>query len=127
MEGGVYRFVDFAFMKKVFKSISVNHNYICKYNIGSFASNLKYAEDARDLQDNWMSLFDVNLVSINEQFNPLISMDMVWANNLTTLGYQPSPGCEPEPGKRSVVGNLWQRDRFGTGIPVWKSSYLPKK
>lgn len=42
------------------------------------------------------------------------------------LGYQPSPGCEPEPGKRSVVGNLWQRDRFGTGIPVWKSSYLPK-
>lgn len=76
--------IDFAFMKKVFKSISVNHNYICKYNIGSFASNLKYAEDARDLQDNWMSLFDVNLVSINEQFNPLISMDMVWANNLTT-------------------------------------------
>ena len=65
--------IDFAFMKKVFKSISVNHNYICKY-----------AEDARDLQDNWMSLFDVNLVSINEQFNPLISMDMVWANNLTT-------------------------------------------
>ena len=76
--------IDFAFMKKVFKSISVNHNYICKYNIGSFASNLKYAEDARDLQDNWMSLFDVNLVSINEQFNPLISMDLVWANNLTT-------------------------------------------
>lgn len=76
--------INFAFMKKVFKSISVNHNYICKYNIGSFASNLKYAEDARDLQDNWMSLFDVNLVSINEQFNPLISMDMVWANNLTT-------------------------------------------
>ena len=76
--------IDFAFMKKVFKSSSVNHNYICKYNIGSFASNLKYAEDARDLQDNWMSLFDVNLVSINEQFNPLISMDMVWANNLTT-------------------------------------------
>ena len=76
--------IDFAFMKKVFKSISVNHNYICNYNIGSFASNLKYAEDARDLQDNWMSLFDVNLVSINEQFNPLISMDMVWANNLTT-------------------------------------------
>ena len=76
--------IDFAFMKKVFKSISVNHNYICKYNVGSFASNLKYAEDARDLQDNWMSLFDVNLVSINEQFNPLISMDMVWANNLTT-------------------------------------------
>ena len=46
--------IDFAFMKKVFKSISVNHNYICKYNIGSFSSKLKYVEDARGLQDNWM-------------------------------------------------------------------------
>lgn len=75
---------DFAFMKKVFKSFSLNHTYTCKYNVGSFASNLKYAEDARDAQNNWMSLFDVNMVSINEQFNPLISADMVWMNNITS-------------------------------------------
>lgn len=75
---------DLAFMKKVFKSFTLNHTYTCKYNVGSFASNLKYAEDARDAQDNWMAVYDVNVVSINEQFNPLISMDMVWANNLTT-------------------------------------------
>ena len=31
-----------------------------------------------------MAMFDVNMVSINEQFNPLISADMVWINNLTT-------------------------------------------
>ena len=71
-------------MKKVFKSFSLNHTYTCKYNIGSYASNLKYAEDVRDAQDNWMAMFDVNMVSINEQFNPLISADMVWINNLTT-------------------------------------------
>ena len=65
--------IDFAFMKKVFKSISVNHNYICKYNIGSFASNLIYAEDDRHLQDNRNSQFDENLVTINEQINPQIS------------------------------------------------------
>lgn len=75
---------DIGFVKKIFRSISINHTYTCKYNIGSFASNLKYAEDARDAQQNWMSVFDVNMVSINEQFNPLISMDMIWANNLTT-------------------------------------------
>lgn len=75
---------DIAFMKKVFKSFSLNHTYTCKYNIGSYASNLKYAEDVRDAQDNWMAMFDVNMVSINEQFNPLISADMVWINNLTT-------------------------------------------
>ncbi len=71
-------------MKKIFKSFSLNHLYTCKYNVGSFASNLKYAEDARDAESNFMALFDVNTVSINEQFNPLISMDMVWANNLTS-------------------------------------------
>ena len=76
--------MDIDFMKKVFKSFSLNHLYTCKYNVGSFASNLKYAEDARDAESNFMALFDVNTVSINEQFNPLISMDMVWANNLTT-------------------------------------------
>ncbi|MEG2277866.1 MAG: cell surface protein SprA, partial [Odoribacter sp.] len=77
--------MDIAFMKKIFKSLTINHNYSCKYNIGSFASNLKYAEDARDeVQNNWMAMFDVNVVSINEQFSPLVSMDMVWANNLTT-------------------------------------------
>lgn len=76
--------IDIPFMKKVFKSFNVNHSYTCKYNVGSFASNLKYAEEARDVQGNFMALFDVNTVSVNEQFNPLVSIDMVWANNLTT-------------------------------------------
>jgi len=76
--------MDIEFMKKIFRSFTLNHTYICKYNVGSFASNLKYAEDARDAENNYMALYDVNTVSINEQFNPLISMDMVWANNLTS-------------------------------------------
>lgn len=76
--------MDIAFMKKVFRSFILNHTYVCKYNVGSFASNLKYAEEARDAQGNFMTLYDVNVVSINEQFNPLIKLDMVWLNNLTT-------------------------------------------
>lgn len=82
--------MDISFMKKIFRSFNLNHNYTCKYNVGSFITNLKYSEDQdgfatiRDIQDNWMSMFDVNTVSINEQFNPLISFDMVWVNNLTT-------------------------------------------
>ena len=76
--------MDIAFMKKVFRSFILNHTYVCKYNVGSFASNLKYAEEARDAHGNFMTLYDVNVVSINEQFNPLIKLDMVWLNNLTT-------------------------------------------
>lgn len=76
--------MDFEFMKKIFRTFTLNHAYTCKYTVGSFASNLKYAEDARDVQNNFMSLYDVNVVSINEQFNPLISLDMVWTNRITT-------------------------------------------
>ena len=82
--------MEIPFMKKVFRSFSLNHTYRCKYNIGSFASNMKFVEGAdgfteiMDAQENWMSQFDVNSVSINEELNPLISMDMTWLNNLTT-------------------------------------------
>lgn len=82
--------MEIPFMKKVFRSFSLNHTYRCKYNIGSFATNMKYVEgmdgftEIMDAQENWMSKFDVNSVSINEELNPLISMDMTWVNNLTT-------------------------------------------
>lgn len=82
--------MEIPFMKKVFRSFSLNHNYRCRYNVGSFQSNLKYEEDIdgftqlQDMQGNWMSQYDVNTVSINEELNPLISMDMTWVNNLTT-------------------------------------------
>ena len=82
--------MEIPFMKKVFRSFSLNHTYRCKYNIGSFASNMKFVEgtdgftEIMDAQENWMSQFDVNSVSINEELNPLISMDMTWLNNLTT-------------------------------------------
>lgn len=82
--------MDIPFMKKVFRSFNLNHTYVCTYNVGSYASNLKYSPEqdglswVADAQGNWMSQYDVNTVTINERFNPLISIDMVWANNLTT-------------------------------------------
>ncbi len=82
--------MEIPFMKKVFRSFSLNHTYRCKYNIGSFETNMKYMEgldgftEIMDAQENWMSQYDVNSVSINEELNPLISMDMTWVNNLTT-------------------------------------------
>lgn len=82
--------MDISFMKKIFRSFSLNHAYRCKYNIGSFASNIKYAEGAdgfaeiMDVQENWLWRYDVNSISINEELNPLIGMDMTWLNSLTT-------------------------------------------
>lgn len=83
--------MDMEFMKKIFKSFNINHTYTCKYNVGSFATNLKYAESedgfswVKDIMSvNFLPMYDVNTVSVNEQFNPLVSMDMIWTNNITT-------------------------------------------
>ncbi|WP_251622719.1 cell surface protein SprA [Odoribacter lunatus] len=82
--------MEIPFMKKVFRSFSLNHAYRCKYNIGSFTTNMKYDAgvdgytELFDAQENWLSQYDVNSVSINEELNPLVSMDMTWVNNLTT-------------------------------------------
>jgi cell surface protein SprA len=40
--------------------------------------------DIRDLQQNFIPQFEINVVTINEQFSPLINVDMNWKNSLTT-------------------------------------------
>jgi cell surface protein SprA len=74
------------FFKRLFKTLNLNHAYSCTYNIGSFISNLDYVENPNsiNLSGNFLSEYDVNTVSITEQFNPLINVDMVWRNNFTT-------------------------------------------
>jgi len=58
--------------------------------VSSFTTNLKYKTDengvsyARDLQNDYLSQYEINVVTINEQFSPLFNIDMNWKNNLTT-------------------------------------------
>lgn len=81
---------DFELVKKLFKTVAFTHTYNCKYNVGSYVSNLQFQADGDgfsnilDAQNNWMALYDVSTVSINEQFNPLIGVNLIWQNNLTT-------------------------------------------
>ena len=77
-------------VKRYFKSINMNHSYTSTYNIGSYNNNLNYVDngygftDEFDLVDNYLLRYEANSVSINEQFNPLINIDMMWKNNFTT-------------------------------------------
>jgi cell surface protein SprA len=77
--------------KKYFKTISVNHTYRCTYNIGNYATSLLYIPDedgisrVRDVLDvNYLPKYEINSVSISEQFSPLLDFDMTWNNSLTT-------------------------------------------
>ncbi len=80
----------FAAVRKVFNSVSISHQYRSTYTIGSFNSSLLYDPDAsglsmiRDMSSNFVPQYEINAVVINEQFSPLINIDLGWKNSLTT-------------------------------------------
>jgi cell surface protein SprA len=80
----------FEFVQKVFRSINLVHQYRSTYQITSFTTNLAYVENAsgfsnaRDLQNNFIPQQEINVVTVNEQFSPMINVDMNWKNSLTT-------------------------------------------
>ncbi len=74
--------------QRVVNSIVMNHSYRSTYNVGSFINNPFYVVDSSgitvDLQGNFMVEQNINTVSINENFSPLIDLNMDWKNSLTT-------------------------------------------
>ncbi len=80
----------FELVQRWFRSINIAHQYRSTYQIGSYTTNLNFManEDGlstvRDMQNNFIQQYEINVVSINEQFSPLINVDMNWKNNLTT-------------------------------------------
>ncbi len=80
----------FQFVQKVFRSVNLSHQYRSVYQIGSYTTNLNYLADEnglsslRDLQNNYIQQYEVNVVSVSEQFSPLINLDFNWKSNLTS-------------------------------------------
>jgi len=80
----------FDFVQKVFTSINLSHQYRSTYQVGSYTTNLNFSPDEagisriRDLQNNYVPQFSIDVVTISEQFSPLINVDMNWRNSLTT-------------------------------------------
>ena len=80
----------FEFVQRTFRSINIMHQYRSTYQIGSYTTNLSYDDDGtgisriRDLQNNYIQQYEINVVTISEQFSPLINIDMNWKNSLTT-------------------------------------------
>jgi cell surface protein SprA len=80
----------FEAVRKIFNSVSLSHQYRSTYTIGSFNTSLYYDPDAsgisriRDLKSNFIPRYEINTVTINEQFSPFINIDLGWKNSLTT-------------------------------------------
>lgn len=80
----------FDAVQKVFRSVNIAHQYRSSYIVGSYTTNLYFddSEDGisriRDLNSNYIPQYELNVVTINEQFSPLINIDLNWKNSLTT-------------------------------------------
>jgi cell surface protein SprA len=81
-----------AFIKEHFKSVNLTHAYTCKYNVGGFISNATwigadgdygFAPDVTDGLPRPAMIYDVPVVSITENFSPLIRVDMTLKNSIT--------------------------------------------
>ena len=77
-------------LNKLIKSLNFTHSYNSRYSVGSYQTNLNFTDDmngytfARDIQNNFVMQYEFNSININETFNPLINMDIMWNNDFTT-------------------------------------------
>ncbi|HTX88366.1 MAG TPA: cell surface protein SprA [Bacteroidales bacterium] len=76
-------------MKKIFRTLTLSHAYLCTYTVGSFVSNIQYKEadgypTVVDNAGNFIPKEQFSVISVTEQFNPLIKVDMSWVNSLLT-------------------------------------------
>ena len=78
-------------LRKHFQTITIAHGYSSTFTINSYRSNADFRDNdfpgfpsTFDNLGNFIPEFEIGQVSINEQFRPLISVDVTWVNSLTT-------------------------------------------
>jgi cell surface protein SprA len=74
------------FFKKFLTSFSLTHAYKSTLTVNKFATDLDYAEDPTQKDENssnFYATFEVPDILISEQFNPLIGIDMRFKNDLS--------------------------------------------
>ena len=83
--------MQIKFIKKRFQTFSLGHAYRSTYAVGSFVSSLDYEDNGTGWTStinpntgNYFSQYEIGQVTINEQFSPLIKVDMTWKNSLIT-------------------------------------------
>ncbi len=76
--------------KSFLRSLTITHGYRSTYSVGSFQSLIDYLEingfpaAQYKSNDNYIPKYQIQQVSIIEQFSPLITFDMTWLNSLMT-------------------------------------------
>jgi len=79
------------FLSRYLKNITISHAYRSTYSVASYRSNILYHvnpanghADSVDAYNNFRPQYQIDVVTITEQFSPLIGFDLTWVNNLST-------------------------------------------
>ena len=81
--------VKIPFLADIFDSFDLKHAYSSTYNVGGYTTLLQYTENdgsasARDINNDFLPMYQFSQVTIFEQFAPLLGIDMRFKNNVTT-------------------------------------------
>ncbi len=74
-------------LRKYFQSVSVSHAYRSSYSVGGFLTDSKYQElggfsSALDNAKNFIPEKHMDVITVTEQFGPLIGFDMTMKNSM---------------------------------------------
>lgn len=74
-------------IKKILRTLTITHAYLSTYSVGNFNSNIRYDEvDGKpsviNEAGNFIPKFELAVITITEQFNPMFRIDMGWINSL---------------------------------------------
>jgi cell surface protein SprA len=82
-----------SFLKRWIKTATVTHSYRSTFSIGGYTTSSQYDFNESsdgfsavryELQSNFLPKYEINSITINEQFSPLIGLDLTWNNSLIT-------------------------------------------
>ncbi len=111
-------------VKKFFRSVKLNHSYQSTYNMGNFRTNSDFMNNPHkdifsyetDVNGNYFPEYDMQSVSISEQFSPLISFDMTMKNSLNfKVEFKRSRNLTLNIGNSQVTEVKSQEYIFGAG------------
>lgn len=76
------------FISSIFDSFDLKHAYSSTYNVGGYTTLLQYSEtdgsaSSRDVNNDFLPMYQFSQITIFEQFAPLLGIDMRFKNNVT--------------------------------------------
>ena len=79
----------FQWSQKYFQSINLTHSYRSSYSVNSFVQNLEFKKtnefpSAHDTLQNFIPQYEIQQITLAEQFAPLLGIDMIWKNGFQT-------------------------------------------